>query len=318
MSSLSNNNSIFKHHCECCNSKSIQRLLIRDGLEYFSCKTCGHCLKVPVSSIESDFTNAQSTYFGHDSLLIGAKISALDREILLGRQRTISKILRPCGAVVEVGPGPGFLAEWLKGRGHKVTLVEYSPQIAAILSNRLGVKVETGPFESCCLNNNEAVAFFSFHVIEHVVNPMEHLSRGLKSVRPGGYGFIATPNSRSLQQRFLTSLSPNFDEAHLRVFSVESLRKYCVDAGWRVIQCETPEYSSEWMRVASKMLRKLRGENESSTAGKYSKILSSQYEGVINSFIFLTAPLRFLQSVFMGGNEVLIILQRPDPQEIDN
>lgn len=305
-------------HCESCKSKAINRLIIRKGLEYFCCKDCGHSLKVSTDSDEIDFTNAQSIYFGYDSLLMETKTSVFDREILLGRQKTISKILPPNGSVVEVGPGSGFLAEWLKARGHRVTLVEYSPQIAEMLSQRLGVKVEVGAFESSCLNKNEAAAFFSFHVIEHVLDPIEHLATGLKAVRPGGYGFIATPNSRSFQQRLLTRLSPNFDEAHLRVFSVESLRKNCIEAGWRVIQCETPEYSSEWLRVASKILRKLRGENESSTAGKYSKILSSKYTWVITIFIFLTSPLRFLQSVSMGGNEVLIILQRPDLQGINN
>ena len=36
-----------------------------------------------------------------------------------------------------------------------------------------------------------------------------------------------------------------------------------------LVHCVTPEYSSGWLRSAAKILRKLKGEDEELSAGKY-------------------------------------------------
>jgi SAM-dependent methyltransferase len=273
--------------------------------------SCGHCLKVSSIDSKDDFHNAQLTYFGDDSILLQPEPSVFDKEILAQRQLITRRFLPPKGSVLEVGPGSGFFAKWLQERGHDVTLVEYSPSLAEALSQRLGIKVVIGSLESCKVPEAEAVAFFSFHVVEHVTDPVKHLAAGLRAVRPGSYGFIATPNAKSYQQRLSRRLSPNFDSAHLRVFSPESLQECCLAAGWQIIDVETPEFTLDWMRVASKLMRKLRRENESSTAGKYAVVGFSRYSWIVRFFALLTLPLRFLQCRVKGGNEVFIVVRPP-------
>jgi SAM-dependent methyltransferase len=152
--------------------------------------------------------------------------------------------------------------------------------------------------------------FCSFHVIEHVLDPRAHLELAIKYVKPGGLAFIATPNANSWEQRLFPRLSPNFDSAHLRVFSQKSLRILAQDVGWSVVYEKTPEYSSSWLRVFSKILRKFRGEDEEATAGKYLLNQSFSRKMLLYFIMLFSYPFRILQSLFNGGNEIFTVLKR--------
>ncbi len=306
-----------ERQCESCASSRIKLHKLRTELAYWICESCGHCLIQSQLSNDENFGKAQEMYFGQDSILIQLKPTSLDDEILTERQRVTSDYVQPGGAVLEVGPGAGFFSQWLLERGNQPHLVEHSPVLADLLRDRLKVQVTSGEFETTDLPPASFQAFCSFHVIEHVVDPLRHLQVGLAMVRSGGYGFIATPNARSWQQRWFSLLSPNFDAAHLRVFSPASLRKFCEQAGWEIVRFETPEFTTGWLRVASKLLRRLRNEDETLTAGKYAGIPSSRSQWIYRLLTTLTSPLRQIQKHAGAGNEVFFVIRKPklDPSQ---
>lgn len=297
--------------CESCDSQNISRISVRLGLAYWCCKCCGHCTIDHPSGIESGFVNAQYQYFGSESLLMQKTLGIFDREILLERKLQACHYIPLSSHVLEVGPGAGHFASLLKEMGHHVALVEHSPELATALAQHLGVPIYVGEFEQVTITKAAADAFCSFHVIEHVKDPQAHLHAALTAVRPGGIGLIATPNAGSWQQRVFTKLSPNFDSAHLRVFSKASLKRYAEKAGWVVETVHTPEYASNWLRVVSKAVRKLKGEDEEATAGKYS-VVSPSLSAVYMLATALSWPLRKLQSLLGGGNEIFLVLRRPE------
>ena len=298
-------------HCEACSSEAVALEQLRADLAYWICDNCGHCLMSTTGKSIDDFEKAQSAYFGESSILIQHEASVIDQEILAQRKRTLSAYVVEQGTVLEVGPGAGFVAEWLQKCGHGLRLVEHSPVLADNLEKKLGVPVEIGAFETSEIAPASVAAFCSFHVIEHVPDPMRHLMAGLLAVREGGIGFVATPNACSWQQTWFRKLSPNFDTAHLRVFSPDSLRMFCERAGWEVVRIETPEYAVGWLRVFSKVVRRLRGEDENLTAGKYADMASVRLERIYKALAVLTWPLRCLQLLAGRGNEVLLILRKP-------
>lgn len=297
--------------CESCRSVNVSLEEVRQGLSYWLCKGCGHCLIDSASGLEIKFESAQRGYFGAESLLLQKSPAIFEREILATRKRLVRRYIRPSSNVVEVGPGSGFFAELLKERGHQVELFEHAPDLAAALSEKLHVPIHIGEFESAEFFLAASDVFCSFHVIEHVKDPLEHLSAGLRAVRPGGVALIATPNARSWQQSLLMRLSPNFDSAHLRVFSRASLKRYAETAGWIVETDFTKEYTSDWLRVLSKALRKLKKENEETTAGKYAKP-SLKLSAAYKLASILSWPLRQLQASLGGGNEIILVLRRPE------
>lgn len=267
-------------------------------------------MKVAKRDLSLDFEAAQTSYFGEGTPLVSENIPFFEREVLDQRQRIVSESLLQGALVTEVGPGSGFFASWLQSQGYKVQLIEHSEVLASWLSAKLDVEVFVGDFLPGAFHLDRGDAFCSFHVVEHVADPVKHLSAGREIVGPEGLAFVATPNSRSWQQRLFRRLSPNFDSAHLRVFSERSLRQTCEQAGWAVETAYTPEYTSGWLRVATKAIRMVRRQDEESTAGSYA-VRSAKF-GLFFSFlkIFLS-PLRFVQAQTGGGNEIFLVLRNP-------
>lgn len=299
-------------NCEACNQPVIKRIEVRSGLTYLVCAGCGHCLKEFTHGVENEFWRAQELYFGKDSNLSEHEPDAADREILAKRARAATAYLAQQKTILEVGPGAGLFSEWLQKKGYQIRLIEHSKILAKMLERKLDVKVETGQFETLEIEPASVDAFCSFHVIEHVTDPLLHLMAGFSAVRPGGIGMVATPNARSLQQMWFQRLSPNFDSAHLRVFSTDSLSAFCEKAGWQVECIETPEFTSGWLRVISKTLRIIRGEDENMTAGKYAKVGSSRFNMIYTGIAILTWPLRRIQQTAKRGNEVFVVLRKPN------
>jgi 2-polyprenyl-3-methyl-5-hydroxy-6-metoxy-1,4-benzoquinol methylase len=302
--------------CKSCHSSKISRIEVRQDLAYWRCIGCGHCSIDLIFGMEVAFEEAQSLYFGSRSCLLQSTPNILDIEVFAERKQQASRWIPIASHVIEVGPGSGLFASLLKSRGDHVELVEHSPVLAAAIVKRLGIHVHVGEFENVLLPLASAEVFCSFHVIEHVKDPQKFLRKGLELVKPGGIGLVATPNASSWQQRLFERLSPNFDCAHLHVFSKTSLIRCAELAGWSVAAAITPAYTSSWVRVLTKSIRKLKAEDEELTAGKYATP-SLIFRLLFNLATILSWPVRKLQAFFGGGNEILLVLRRPEARRED-
>lgn len=298
--------------CTACNSSSVARVEPRIGLIYVCCRACGHCVLVPHEDDTSrSFDEAQEKYYGESSQLLATEPDLFEAEILAYRVAVLGALLPRPSDVLEVGPGGGHVLRWLLAHGHNVTAIEHSSVLARQLSERLEVSVKNGEFEAFDLSAAAYDAFCSFHVIEHVRDPVAHLSRAYSLLRPGGLAFVATPNARSWQQMLFASLSPNFDSAHLYVFSPQSLRRLCEQSGWEVISTLTPDCTAGWARFLTKAIRRIRREDEEQTAGKYARSSSRSVQVAARILQVGTFPLRFIQSKLGYGNEVFLVLRKP-------
>lgn len=298
-------------NCEICCSKSTRSVRIRPGLKYLICQACGHCLLITGDTpLDDTFAASQEKYFGENTVLIKTSDSPLEDEVMVRRRAVFSRFVTSPSAVLEVGPGAGVFLNWACRESHTVTAIEESAALGCAVEAKTGAQVIIGRFESSGLADASQDVFCSFHVIEHVTDPRAHLDEAARVVRLGGLAFVATPNAASWEQRLFCRLSPNFDSAHLRVFSAQSLQRLAAETGWQVLYAETPEYTSGWLRVVSKVVRKIRGEDEEATAGKYASQMSPRKRWVLAALRGLSLPLRAVQSRLQGGNEILIVLQR--------
>ena len=297
--------------CPICMMNSCELIWPRKDLGYWLCNSCGHCNKFDeTGDSKRSFEEAQNKYFGESSVLMSSAPNPLEDEILQMRKRVLSRMGRSPIDVLEVGPGSGFTLNWLVSQGHRVTAVEHSKALARRISQSFDVQVIEGEFEACEIEPNSMDAFCSFHVIEHVQDPFRHLQKAFNLVRTGGLAFIATPNANSWEQNLSPSLSPNFDSAHLRVFSFESLRRSCEAVGWTLIEAYTPDYTSGWLRVGTKLLRRIKCEDEEKTAGKYSGGSSAAFTAACWAARVVTHPFRALQGSLGRGNELFLVLKK--------
>ena len=305
--------SLPKNRCSSCDSDRTKQLHLRENLIYNVCLTCRHCEKnvVEGSSTEAAFEESQENYYGEDSAILQVDLSPFVVEVLRTRSKMLQSYLPPKGTILEVGPGSGAVLGWMIAQGHIPTAIEHSPSLSKHLANHYDIPVRSGEFTALELEKNTFDAFCSFHVIEHVSDPFAHLQRAFEIVRPGGVAFVATPNANSWEQSIPGNLSPNFDSAHLRVFSKASLCKLAEETGWQIDQTTTPEFTIEWLRVLSKILRRIKGEHEESTAGKYAGGSSSEMQWTFRTVHILSWPFRALQASLGGGNELFFVLRKP-------
>lgn len=303
---------IGNRHCPVCEGHDLKSKAVSRRPTYYSCNECGHnFIKLDTENQREKFAEAQNQYYGEESILLDCGLSTFEDEIMRNRFRVLRQFLRQSEKVIEVGPGAGHVLKWLADSGLQVTAVEHSSILSTQLASRLNLSVINAEFETHDFGQADFDAFCSFHVIEHVSDPLAHLSKALEIVRPGGLAFIATPNAASWEQRVAPALGPNFDAAHLHIFSADSLTRACEKIGWEVVLVETPESASGWARVLSALVRLVRNEDASRTAGKYARSPSTIIKAVAGIFQFVTVPMRYLQRRLGAGNEIFVVLRKP-------
>lgn len=160
-------------------------------------------------------------------------------------------------SILELGPAEGVMTELLAGTGKKLTLVEGSNLFCESLRRRFPdantVHSLFEEFQAGELFDNIILG----HVLEHVENPVDILSRAKDWLKPEtGRLFGAVPNARSLhrQAAVIMGLLPKEDvlnemdlhHGHRRVFNPETFRNAFSQAGL-VIEI----FGGYWMKPIS-------------------------------------------------------------------
>jgi hypothetical protein len=72
----------------------------------------------------------------------------------------------------------------------------------------------------------------------------------------------------------------------------------------------TPEFTTGWLRVLSKVARKMRMENEELTARKYARAMTKT-ASLYAAVGICSWPIRRLQEIAHCGSEAFLLLRRP-------
>jgi 2-polyprenyl-3-methyl-5-hydroxy-6-metoxy-1,4-benzoquinol methylase len=147
--------------------------------------------------------------------------------------------------ILELGPAEGVMTELLAATGKKLTLVEGSSLFCEALRHRFPnadtVNALFEEFQSYELFDNIILG----HVLEHVEDAVDILSRAKKWLKPGtGRLFAAVPNARSLHRQAAVIMGILREEdtlnemdmhhGHRRVFNPESFRNSFSRAGLKI------------------------------------------------------------------------------------
>ncbi len=157
--------------------------------------------------------------------------------------RILKRHLRE-GNLLEMGPAEGVMTEPMASLGRPMTVVEGSSLFCDSLRQRYPqVRVVHSLFEKFEPEEHFDNIILG-HVLEHVENPVDILTRVRSWLRPGSCVFAAVPNSRSLhrQAAVIMGLLPTEDalneldlhHGHRRVFNPESFRSVFTQAGLHV------------------------------------------------------------------------------------
>ena len=144
-------------------------------------------------------------------------------------------------SILEMGPAEGVMTALLAETGKSLTVVEASESFCASLAQRWPtVHVVQSLFEDFVPDRTFDNIVLG-HVLEHVENPVEIVTRAAAWLTERGRVLAAVPNCRSVhrQAAVLMGLLPSEDalneldlhHGHRRVFSPESLRQCFVASG---------------------------------------------------------------------------------------
>jgi 2-polyprenyl-3-methyl-5-hydroxy-6-metoxy-1,4-benzoquinol methylase len=256
-----------------------------------------------------DYLLQQEKYYSDSSICFSPLFSYLQSEATNNRLRIIERFLTN-GFLFEVGPGNGDVLKLALSKGFKVDAVEYSETLTNSINETLGLQVKSGAFEEEEMEFGVYDAYMSFHVVEHLPDIFEHFKKANQIVRKGGFAFIATPNANSWEHKISFGLSPNYSSAHLELFTPRSLTMSLEKHGWEVVTYITPEYPSSWLRVLTSLIRRMKASQNDIQRGQLMKSTNPKLKKLVYLFSLISYPLRKLQEVLKGGNEIFVIAKK--------
>jgi 2-polyprenyl-3-methyl-5-hydroxy-6-metoxy-1,4-benzoquinol methylase len=302
--------------CVCCEGKNFTFSARTKSGDYYRCNFCGSLFQLAAlagsESLQKKFEEEQFKFYGEDSVMLAKSFSFLQSAATAKRLRVLQNYIDR-GRFIEVGPGDGSVMSHLNNNGYQIDAIEHSEIFAKSTSERTGLKVMHGDFNSY-VTANQYDGYMSFHVIEHVPDVVSHLKKAAAITRPGGLALIATPHAASLEHKLCGEYAPNFSSAHLQLFSKKGLRLALEKSGWDVVEMQTPEYAVSWLRWGTALRRRYSRKKEKSVErGAYATSLSDRWFKAIKLFAAFTAPFRKVQELLGLGNELFVVARRrPD------
>jgi SAM-dependent methyltransferase len=165
--------------------------------------------------------------------------------------RRVAGLIHPGQSLLDVGCGPAGLARYVPHARYRGLDQSAVAPLANVCDESLldHAKIHSGEYDAVC----------SFHVVEHVADPVSFVSDMVRCLRPAGKLFLAVPSWPSA----ITAI-PNFalngPPHHLTWWTLEALKALTETLGLELEAIEylppSPEYSLiYWMGWAAPKLR---------------------------------------------------------------
>ena len=283
----------------------------REGGQYSRCTGCGSEHRTLDSDSDSDgaasFERSQEKYHRGTTVYDLPLVGEIGARVGAERAEKFAHWVPDGSRVLEVGPGSGFFLEALKKEGYDGEAVEESRDFAQAITDRLALPVHVGVLEDTIFAESYA-GVASFHVIEHVTEPLKHLAKLASITSEGGHLLLATPNARSFQHRALRRLSPTYSEAHLVLLTPSGIRSALRSSGWQVVELTTNEAPESLLRGVSAIVKALsRRPTGFAMAGSLRQTSSSR---MIRLFGAASKPFRWVLARAGLGNELMVVARR--------
>jgi SAM-dependent methyltransferase len=159
--------------------------------------------------------------------------------------KTYSKIIKRYikntnSNILEIGGGNGFMIHELFKNGYN-KLLEIEPSIDAYNSSHDDIKkfFIRDMFNGSIPIENKFDFIMTFHVFDHVPNPLEFLSHCRKFLKDGAPVVIAVHNQKSFSEKILKDKSPIYDVEHTYLYSKKTLAHILKLAGFSNIKVKT-------------------------------------------------------------------------------
>jgi 2-polyprenyl-3-methyl-5-hydroxy-6-metoxy-1,4-benzoquinol methylase len=157
------------------------------------------------------------------------------------------------GRLLDVGAAGGAFVAEAVAAGFEASGIEPVPSFARAAREQLGLDVRDGGIEEAALGEGDYDAITLWHVLEHVPNPLQQLSRLARALDTGGTLAVEVPNAGSAVAihtgSMWTSLEPT---VHVNQFTPDSLRDALRRAGLELRDLRTTTITP-YLQVRSRL-----------------------------------------------------------------
>lgn len=226
-------------HCAVCHCKNHKRSHTIDSGVLLKCHRCGVVAFFPRPTYEelNAFYNggyhddfSQSTMA--DGLFAQNRYQALEQTLTRYASELIAK---PERMLLDVGCGTGDFLWAAQQSGWQVTGTELATDAVQRASQRINSQVFQGDITHIDLPNTYDMVT-SYHVIEHLLEPLAQLRRCYELLNSGGVLLVETPNIKSLGARLRgRKWSHIIPPEHIIYFSPASLKYALKQAGFEKV-----------------------------------------------------------------------------------
>ncbi len=214
------------------------------------CRSCGFVFASPRPTPEELERFYTSTYFERNqpTNLGYADYRSMAEVNARHMWHTLKGILHGCAItphkLLDVGCATGgFLAE-AQADGLDCEGVELSEYAVRVARGEFNLTVHQGDVHFPALEGSDFDVITMWHVLEHLIDPVDTLKRARDLLSSGGAVFVELPNWASLGRRIRgRSWSQLKPPEHINFFTPRSLCDAARRAGFRVTRC-TSEYPS--------------------------------------------------------------------------
>lgn len=236
-------------NCPLCNHATDHVLttsLRRGNGAVFYCESCAHGFLVPENKIDSKKYYAEEYRSEYSHKATGGSTHAREifdiyRKYQKDRLQLISPLLNKKTKLLEVGASAGQFLVNVKDQVAMAHAIELDPDCCQFLKSELKIDADSEFLRQSKFNEEKYDVVCSFQVMEHVESPVDFLKDLRQSLVPGGKAFVEVPNLKDplLSVWNIEAYKTFFYHvAHLHYFTVESLKKVALDAGFSAAQIQ--------------------------------------------------------------------------------
>lgn len=242
--------------CLICGSKNYEALSEKDRYGLYMpiaiCRDCGLVQAAPRMTQESynHFYND-----GHRRLYVGKENP--DDTYFQGRYRAgkstfdfLSKHINIKGKrILEVGCGSGAILKYLHDSGGDVKGIDLSRAYLEYGRERYNLDLSnTDLFDLPDRHEFDLIIYSD--VLEHILNPREHLNKIKRLLKEDGLLYIKVPGIKNLYRPYLADFLKSIQNAHVCYYSLTTLRNLMEGSGFSMTYGDE-EVRSLWNRSSS-------------------------------------------------------------------
>lgn len=155
----------------------------------------------------------------------------------LSRYTRVRDFIRVGSRCLDIGAGGGEFVYLMHCQGFKVTGIEPNEGYSNFARKEYGIDIRTGGLDSALLSDEKYDFISMFHVLEHLLNPLDVFEKIHHLLNDGGMYYLEVPNVNALGN------SPGnfFFRAHLYYFSPQIVEAIAEKAGFQLVtNCTLP------------------------------------------------------------------------------